>query len=84
MTKRRFDSVTFVGGPLDGVCWPCVVRPDLLAIRTIEGRIHLYECDQMSAEEDGATDYRMVPTMNREEWYEEFLTKPQEGESHGS
>ena len=69
---RRFNAVSFVGGPLDGVCWPCVVNPDKVAVLTADGREHLYECDQEEVGEDGTTDYRMVPTPLPADYWQEW------------
>ena len=70
---RSFNAVSFVGGPLDGVCWPCIVNPDAMAFKTADGRIHCYECDRVTECEDGTADYRMVPALDAESFWEEFL-----------
>lgn len=72
----RFDAVSFHGGPLDGVCWPCVVNPDKVVFTThpdAQGRTraYLYECDQETDRGNGCTDYRMVLTPIDEEMIEE-------------
>lgn len=69
---EKFNSVVFVGGPLDGVCWPTVVNPDQVAVKTADGRLHLYECDVETEYGDGTRQYRMVPTPDAESFAEEF------------
>jgi len=65
MSKTRgFNAVAFVGGPLDGVCWPCLFDPDAMAVLSTEGRLHVYECDQETTDHDGFADYRMVPSTS--------------------
>lgn len=71
----RFDTVSFSGGPLDGVCWPCVLNPESLVLRTADGVLHCYEVDRASEYEDGTHDYRMMPTLDLEAFWEEFLAK---------
>lgn len=44
MTDRKFDVVRFVGGPLDGVTWPCVLNPAVVAVRCEDGRLHRVSC----------------------------------------
>lgn len=70
----RFNAVVFVGGPLDGVCWPCVVNPDAIAVKTVDGRLHLYECDQETEYADGAKEYRMCPAVDVVSAAEDFLS----------
>lgn len=74
----RFNVAKFVGGPLDGVCWPTVVNPDKVAVTCHpreDGRVsvHLYECDQEDAYEDGTFQYRLVPALLPEVHVEELL-----------
>lgn len=68
-----WNVVTFVGGPLDGVCWPCVLRPDVLAVRCDDGRVRLYECDRVDTRDDGTHSYRMAPAAVPEDAWEELL-----------
>lgn len=70
----RFNAVVFVGGPLDGVCWPCVLDPDAIAIKTAGGRLHLYECDLETEYTDGTKEYRMTPAIDAESAAEDFLS----------
>lgn len=73
--------MTFCGGPLDGVCWPCIVNPNVLALRTVDGRLHLYECDLEEQRPDGSVDYRMVPAQVPEDAWEELIKGGLRGQS---
>lgn len=69
---RKFNVAVFVGGPLDGVTWPCVVKVDQVAVRSVDGRYHLYECDRETEYGDGTFEYRLTPTLDQGEFMEEF------------
>ena len=69
-----WNTVTFVGGPLDGVCWPCVLSPAVLAVRCDDGRLHLYECDREAVRDDGTSDFRMVPARVWEDAWGELVS----------
>lgn len=82
MAKRnaKFNVAAFVGGPLDGVTWPCIVNHiDKVVLTTLEGRYICYECDQESQYDDGTFHWRMVLTGNTDEFWQEFFGEEQEG-----
>ena len=82
MTDRKFDVVRFVGGPLDGVTWPCVLNPAVVAVRCEDGRLHLYECDCAEEYEDGTAEYRMSPPLVRQDAWDELVNWPSDRSSN--
>lgn len=71
MATTRFDTVTFFDGPLAGVCWPCILDPQQIVVRTTAG-CHCYECAQVEDYEDGRKNYRMALTRNPKAFWGEF------------
>lgn len=69
----RFDVVSFVGGPLDGVCWPCILNPEFIGVRTTDGKMLRYEVDVESENADGTKEYRACLTTDPDGWLDEFL-----------
>lgn len=69
---RKWNVAAFVGGPLDGCCWPCVLDPDQIVVKAKDGRLHCYETDLETEYEDGSKEYRMAYVLDLGSFVEEF------------